>query len=413
MFPRRLLSYWLQRSASLGVLVASTTLALAQTPASAPRASDSASTDELRIGMSTVLSGPARDLGIEMRAGVSAAFDEYNAALAADAPRLRLIALDDGYEPDRCAPNMRRLVEHEKVLAVVGNVGTPTAIAAVPIAMENQTLFFGAFTGAGVLRKDPPQRYVVNVRASYAEETAAMVDALVAAGIEPTEVAFFTQRDAYGDSGYSGGLAALRRHGLGDNQPAHGRYERNTSAVEGALSEVLLARVPPRAVIMVGAYAPCAEFIRLAHAVAFDALFLNVSFVGARSLASELGALGDGVIVTQVVPHYDADLPLVRQYRASLELNSPELEPSFGSLEGYVTGRVFCRALAAAGGRTDREGIVDALLGLGRFDLGLGAELELGPERHQACTRVWPTILRGGKFAPFDWAELKRKPAHG
>ena len=131
---------------------------------------------------------------------------------------------------------MRRLIEEQRVLAVVGNVGTPTAIAAVPIALEARTLFFGAFTGAGVLRKEPPDRYVINYRASYAEETAAMVRALVAiAHITPEEIAFFTQRDGYGDAGFAGGIAALTQHGLKDPATvAHGRYERNTLDVEKA-----------------------------------------------------------------------------------------------------------------------------------------------------------------------------------
>ncbi|MEZ6097864.1 MAG: ABC transporter substrate-binding protein [Pirellulaceae bacterium] len=223
--------------------------------------------DEIVLGKSTALTGPAAELGTNMRIGVVAALDEANQDGGIDGRPLRLIALDDGYELSRTVPNMLSLINEHQVLAVVGNVGTPTAVAAIPIAHAKKTLYFGAFTGAGVLRKTPPDRYVINYRASYAEEVSAMVDALVNhAGLAPAEIAFFTQRDAYGDAGYTGGVQALRRHGLVDESVvAHGRYDRNTIAVENALADILAAPRLPRAVIMVGAYQPCGEFIRLAH----------------------------------------------------------------------------------------------------------------------------------------------------
>jgi len=217
--------------------------------------------------MSTALSGPAMDLGQNMLHGVQAGLARVNRAGGVNGRRLRLIVLDDGYEPARTAPNMRRLIEENGVLAVIGNVGTPTSIAAIPIAVQRKTLLFAPFSGAGILRRQPPSRYVINYRASYAEETAAMVDALIdRGGLRPEEVAFFTQRDGYGDAGFSGGIAALKRHGLKDEHRIyHVRYERNTVAVENALADLILAEPAPRAVIMVGAYAPCAKFIRLAE----------------------------------------------------------------------------------------------------------------------------------------------------
>src|SRR5579859_2236126 len=281
--------------------------------------------DDILLGMSTALSGPAADLGTNMRTGVRAALEEANRAGGLHGKKLRLIALDDGYEPARTGPNMRSLIANEHVIAVIGNVGTPTAVAAIPIAIESHMPFYGAFTGAGVLRKNPPDRYVINYRASYAEETGAMVDALIdKAGLKPAEIAFFTQRDAYGDAGFAGGIAALKRHGLqNESDVPHVRYERNTIAVEKALSDLLLLKDPPRAVIMVGAYAPCAAFIQAAKENQLDAQFLNVSFVGPESLAKTLGKAGDGVIVTETVPHYQANLAIASQYRAALQAFDP------------------------------------------------------------------------------------------
>jgi ABC-type branched-subunit amino acid transport system substrate-binding protein len=210
---------------------------------------------EVVVGMSTALSGPAQALGQGVKAGVAARFAELNAAGGIHGRKVRLVALDDGYEPDRCAPNMRKLIDEEKVFAVIGNVGTPTAIVSVPIANEKKTLLFGAFTGAGVLRKSPPDRYIINYRASYAEETAAMIGGILdEMGVAPEEIAFFTQNDGYGDAGYNGAIKALEARGYAQAKDlAHGRYTRNTTNVEDGLIEILEAPVPPRVVIMVGA----------------------------------------------------------------------------------------------------------------------------------------------------------------
>lgn len=364
--------------------------------------------DTIVLGMSTALTGPTAVLGINMQTGVLAAIEEVNRTDGIHGHKLRLISLDDGYEPARTAPNMRRLIDDEQVLAVIGNVGTPTAVAAIPITNASKTPFIGAFTGAGVLRKMPPDRHVINYRASYAEETSAMVDALIThAGLKPQEIAFFTQRDAYGDAGFVGGIAALKRHGLEDeNAVHHSRYERNTLAVENGLADIIMSDQRPRAVIMVGAYNPCAAFIHLARQSGLDATFLNVSFVGAEALAEKLGDRGDGVIVTQVVPHFDSALPIVGEYRKALKAWNPSTQPTFGSLEGYIAARILCRALKTIQGPLTKECIVNALEELGEFDMGLGQRLHLGPKEHQACHRVWPTILRGGKAVPFQWEEL-------
>ncbi|MBI1839805.1 MAG: ABC transporter substrate-binding protein [Verrucomicrobia bacterium] len=359
--------------------------------------------------MSTVLSGPAADLGKNMRLGVLAGIERANRAGGIHGARLRLITLDDGYEPARAAPNMRQLLEKDNVLAVIGNVGTPTGVAVVPIANERRTLFFAPFTGAGAFRKNPPDRYVFNYRASYAEETGAIIDALLdKGGLQIKDVALFTQRDAYGDAGYAGSIAALKRHGLkNESEVLHVRYERNTLAVEDALATLLYAEHEPRAVVMVGAYAPCAKFIKLAHGAGLRVVFHNVSFVGSTPLAAELGNLPAQVVVTQVVPHpASGDASIVREYRADLRALEPAATPGFGALEGYIATRILLEALERIPGAPTRESIVDALEGLGEFDPGLGEKLRLGPKEHQASHRVWLTALRDGSFLPFPWSDI-------
>jgi ABC-type branched-subunit amino acid transport system substrate-binding protein len=177
----------------------------------------------------------------------------------------------------------------------------------------------------------------------------------------------------------------------------HGRYERNTEAIENALADIMAAPTPVRAVIMVGAYKPCAKFIRVGRQNGLSAIFLNVSFVGAGPLAAELGAEGDGVVVTQVVPHFDEDLPITRQYREALSACEGGAAPAFGSLEGYTVARMLLLAMDKIPGAPDRASITDALEALNTFDLGLGSPLTLSATEHQACHRVWTTVLRGGR----------------
>jgi len=375
------------------------------------RATGTNGSSEIVLGMSTALTGPAAKLGETVRDGVLAGLERANRAGGVGGRHLRLLVLDDGYEPARTAPNMRQLLERDHVLAVVGNVGTPTAVAAIPIANEQKTLFFAPYTGAGSIRKNPPDRYVINYRASYEEEIRAVFTTLLSqGGLQLEDIALFTQKDAYGDAGYAACIAALRPHGLKEErQLLHVRYDRNTLAVEDALASLLFAPRQPRVVVMVGSYAPCAKFIKLADAAGFKPVFHNLSFVGSESLAKELGPLASKVLVTQVVPDpFDTTLPIVCEYRADLQMSASGTSPSFASLEGYLAARILIAALERLPGPPTREGMVTALEALGEFDLGLGEPLELARLNHQACHHVWLTRLQDGAFAPLPWSELGR-----
>ena len=364
---------------------------------------------EIVLGMSTALTGSAQDLGKDMRQGVLVGLDRTNRNGGVNGRKLRLIALDDGYEPTRTEPNMRQLMEKDNVVAIIGNVGTPNAFVAVPLANEDKTLLFAPFSGGPILRNDPPDRYVINYRAGYAEETATMLDALIdIAGLKPEEIAFFTQRDSYGDGGFTLGIVALQRHGLKDpSLVLHVGYERNTLAVESAVAKLLMAENPPRAVVLIGAYAPCAKFIRLCRDSELSPLFLNISFVGSNSLLTVLGNTDAHIIVTQVVPYpSDESVPIVREYRADLKAMDPSATAGFGDLEGYIAARILTLALERIHGSPTRDAVVDALEGLGKFDLGLGAPLHLSRTEHQASHQVWPTVLKEGRFVPFQWSDI-------
>lgn len=227
-------------------------------------------------------------------------------------------------------------------------------------------------------------------------------------GIPARHLGFFTQNDAYGDSGYAGGKKALEAMGYADaHRLPHGRYPRNTLYVEDALSRLIDPREDVRAVIMVGAYGPCAQFIQVARKHGFDPLFMNVSFVGSDALASKLGAGGDGVVVTQVVPHPDAALPACVEFRRLV----PKEKRSFIALEGFLVARAFVLGLQLAGPDADTEAWISALEAGAPLDLGLQAPTRLSRDNHQLSNQIWPTVLRGGGFVALDrWADLGVTP---
>jgi branched-chain amino acid transport system substrate-binding protein len=363
----------------------------------------------IKLGMSAALSGPAQSLGTDMKIGIESYLARVNEEGGISGRQLELIAMDDGYVPEEAIRNMNALIDKEKVIAIVGNVGTPTAQVTVPIGTEKKTLMFGFFTGAGLLRTTPPNRYVLNYRASYVQETAAMVQGLLDQGILPYEIAIFAQNDAYGDAGYAGVIQGLEAAGnLQGLRLVQGRYERNTLEVETALLKIIEAPIKPRAIIMIGTYEPCAKFIRLARRVLPDATYLNVSFVGSQALMNALGPDSEGLVITQVVPHFDSDLPLTREYLRDLEAYAPKADPGFVSLEGYVVARIFVEGLRRAGPDVDRETIIESLLSIENVDIGLGTPVGFTRENHQASHIVWPTVIRNGRFEPFAF-ELPEK----
>ena len=368
---------------------------------------------EIRFGISAALSGPTKELGQNMKMGIMAAFNAANANGGVHGRQLRLIAADDGYEPARAAQTMKQLYENDKVFGVIGNVGTPTAVVALPYALERNMLFFGAFTGAGLLRNDPPDRYVFNYRASYAEETEATVHYLVKVRhLKTTQIAVFAQQDAYGDSGFSGVAKAIRSLGGNDRTILRLNYQRNTVDVDEAVAQLQLhnstkGRVPIKAVIMVPAYRAAAKFIEKTRDLYPDMIYTSVSFVGSTALANELMLLGkrfaNGVIVTQVVPAVDGHSSLSLEYKSALAKYFPGESPDYVSLEGYVAANVLIAALKRNGPQLDTERLVTTLENLRGLDIGLGTLVTFSPSEHQGVHKVWGTQLDGnGRYQPID-----------
>ena len=351
-------------------------------------AEDGVSADKIIFGQAAALDGPASALGQGMKLGLDAAFAEANKAGGVKGRKLELKSVDDGYEPTKSIEAVKKLLGEDKVFALAGAVGTPTAAATLPIATAAGAPFIGAFTGVELLR-DPYKPLVVNVRASYYEETEAMVEHLTK-DLGASKIAIMYQDDAFGQAGLAGVKKALEKRKM--ELAAEGTFERNTTAVKGAL--LTIRKAEPDAVIMISPYKPAAEFIKLARQIKLAATFVNISFVGSDALAKELGADGAGTVVTQVVPFpRDASVPVVARYQAALKAVGAEAEPSFVSLEGYLVGRTIVAALEKIDGEPTRQAFVEAVQKSGGFDLG-GLKLAYSPTSNRGSDQVFLTAIQ-------------------
>jgi ABC-type branched-subunit amino acid transport system substrate-binding protein len=353
---------------------------LAATFASAQGVTDT----QIVLGQSVALTGPAQQLGLDMRLGATLYFDKVNAQGGVNGRKIVLKTLDDGYESVRAAENTRKLINDEKVFALFGYVGTPTSQASLPIFTEARVPFVGPFTGAELLRS-PHNRYIFNVRASYYDETEAIVQHLTAMSVN--KIAVFYQNDAYGQAGLAGVERALKKRNL--EVMAKGTVERNTVDVKKAVGDMVKA--DPQAIVMISAYKSCAAFIKEMKRAGKNPTFWNVSFVGSKALAKELDLEGRGVQISQVVPFpWDSTVPVVKEYRRAMD--EGKHEPGFGTLEGWIAAKVMVEGLRRAGRKLDRETFIRAMESLNDYDAG-GFKLSYGPNDHNGSRFVDLTII--------------------
>ena len=366
-------------------------LSLSNTPL---RAEDGVFKDKILFGQVAALNGPAQALGQGMREGILAAFEEANRAGGVNGRKLELKSIDDSYEPEKTIVATHQAIKEDKVFALVGAVGTPTSKAGQPIATTAKVPFIGPFTGAEFLR-NPFNRYIVNIRSSYFQETEAWIEHLTT-DLGVTKIAILYQDDAFGLAGLAGVKKAMAKRNMA--LVAEGTFKRNTIAIKSALLEIMKGQ--PEAVVTVGPYKPIAEFIKLARQLKVDATFVAISFVGSDSLAQELGNQGAGVIVSQVVPFpRDKSLPVVTSYQAALTAANPNTKPGFVSLEGYLVGQLVIEALRRVQGDLTREAFLDAIESA-PFDLG-GVRLSFNATQNQGSNQVYFTVLQAdGSFRP-------------
>lgn len=361
------------------------------------RAEPGVSDKEIVLGQSAVFEGPASALGLGMRAGLQAYFNQVNASGGIGGRTIRLIAKDDGYEPDKAIQNTTELIQADQVLLLIGEVGTPTSQVAVPIAEEARVPFVAPFTGAEFLR-NPFKKQVINLRASYFQEMERIAQWLVDTR-KFNRIACFYQNDGYGQAGLKGIKLALKRRQL--ELVSTGTYERNTTAVKTGLLDVRKGN--PQAIVLVGTYKACAEFIKLAKRVGLkDAVFCNISFVGTKALHAELAEAGEGVVISQVVPSpAESNLAVVVEYQSAMKKYHPSLALDWISLEGFLAAKFFCQVVEKAGAQLTREGFISTVEQVGTFDLG-GFSLKFGQEDHQGSDQVYMTIIKGGQVVPLE-----------
>src|SRR5438309_277260 len=306
----------------------------------------------------------------------------------------------DCIRADRQLADLERSISGPSLSSVIGPspAAAATAAVAIPYALERRMLFFGAFTGSNILRNDPPDRYVFNYRASYAEETDSVVRYLVKIRrLQPRQIAVFAQQDSYGDAGFAGVAKAFRAMGVNDSAIVRLNYARNTVDVDDAINQLKLAKPPIKAVVMVATYRAAARFIEKTRDLYPGMIYSNVSFVGSTALAEELKLLGprytNGVIVTQVVPAVSGYSSAVLEYKNALAKYFPGEAPDYVSLEGYVAANVLIQGIKRAGPQVDTERLIDTLETMRNLDLGLATSLGYGRSEHQASHKIWGTAL--------------------
>ena len=341
-----------------------------------------AQTSPIVLGQSAALSGAAAQLGLQFQAGARLLFARINARGGVGGSTNQLKSLDDGYEPERCAANTKQLIA-DQVLALFGYIGTPTSLAALPLATAAKVPFIAPFTGAQGLR-EPFNRYAFHVRASYFDETARIVNQMVGVGMK--NIAVFHQNDSYGQAGLTGVTRALAGH---KSKPvATGTVERNSVDVAKAVEAILAAK--PEAIVQVSAYKSCAAFVREARKAGFVGQFCNVSFVGTAALAQELGADARGVVVSQVMPYpFAGTTPIAAEFLQAAA--AAKVDVNYSSMEGYVAAKTVAEALRR-NPRGGPEGLIDAMDSLRELNLG-GFFVDFSPTKHTGSSYVDLTIL--------------------
>lgn len=337
------------------------------------------------LGQSAPLTGPAAQLGLQFQRGARVAFDRINSKGGVNGTTIELKTLDDGYEPERSKTNTEQLIK-DGAFALFGYIGTPTSLVALPMATAAKLPFIAPSTGAQALR-EPFNRLVFHVRASYFDETARIVNQLVATGVR--KIGVFHQNDSYGQAGLDGVTRALKVHNL---EPVSvGTVERNSVDAQAAVPKLMAGS--PEAIVQISAYTSCAACIRAARKAGYVGQFYNVSFVGTQALAGELGNDARGVVVSQVMPYpFSPVSALATEFLSAIAASPFDVEANYSSIEGYVAAKVFAEGLKRAGRDGSREGLVAGLEAMREVDLG-GFYIDFSPKKHTGSSFVELTVL--------------------
>ncbi len=367
---------------NVGTLLGAATMGAWSSSAQAQSAG--VSDTRILLGQSAPFSGAAEQLGLQFHLGAQLYFEALNAKGGVNGRRIEIKRLDDGYEPERCVANTRQLISDD-VFALFGYIGTPTSLAALPLATAAKVPFFAPFTGAEALR-EPFNRYAIHVRASYFDETAAIVRQITSVGIK--RISVFYQNDAYGKTGLEGVSRALKA--LNMEAASTGTVERNSTDVTAAVESIMAQR--PESIVQISAYKSCAAFIREARKRGFGGNFYNVSFVGTQALLDELGSDARGVAISQVMPFpYTPTTLISGEYLAAVRAKQGRAA-NYSGIEGFVAAKVFTEAVKRAGRNLSRDNFIAAIQGMKNVDLG-GFPVDFSPSKHTGSKFVELTLL--------------------
>ena len=362
--------------------------------------------DQIVVGMSTALSGHSSFLGTSFKTGAESYFNTVNEKGGVKGRKIKLIVYDDGYDPGKTVPNVEKLIRDDKVFCLFGNVGTPTAVAIMPIITGQRVPLIAPFTGAESLR-NPLIKYVLNYRASYNQEAEEFIRGMVDI-LNYKRIGVFYQNDSYGNAVLKATRTALQKRGL--DPVITGNYMRNTENIDAALD--LIMKEKPDVVVMAGTYAACAKFITEGRKKGFNPVYINVSFVGPDKLAELLGKNGDKVVVTQVVPPLRSDskrnYPVVLEYLNANKKYFPESKPNAVGMEGFLAAKVFVEGLKRAEKSLTRDSLISSFEGIKDLDIGAGNKVSFSALNHQGSQKVYPTVIQNGKFQLVEnWEQIK------
>jgi ABC-type branched-subunit amino acid transport system substrate-binding protein len=355
--------------------------------------------------MSADFSGPIAYIGNNMKIGAETYLNKINKN---SKHKFKLISYDDQYNPTIASSNVRKLIDEDNVVALLGNLGTPTANVVIPILNEKKIVLFGPYSGGNVLREKVNNDYVFNYRASYSQESYTITSNLFKLGVKPQEIAIFTQNDTYGDSGYSGVVKAFREYGYKDiKKIAHGRYTRGSLNIENALSKMLDFDVDFKAIIMVGVDAPSNKFIRYAKEDFPNVKFFSLSPTGIENLAKKNPLHSKDIYVTQVVPILSSTVEIVKEYKEDLKIQFPNMKANLVSLEGYIVAKLFVQSLRdLEKSKITKEKVLSEITKFPILDIGLGFKSSFDEFKHQYCNTIWLTTVRNNKVIEVNWNEV-------
>ncbi|MDC0933179.1 ABC transporter substrate-binding protein [Arcobacteraceae bacterium] len=365
---------------------------------------------EIKLGMSTDLSGPIKYIGNHMNIGIQTYLKKNNTTKNSKYT-FSLITYDDNYNPIQASKNVHKLIYEDKVLALLGNMGTPASKLTIPMTNDINIAAFGYYTGGKYVRKEPADKNVFNYRISYEQEVKFIISNLLEKGIKPKEIAFLSQNDAYGNSGYFAAIKELKNKGFKNTHKIlNGRYNSHSLNVESSLSKLLDHPSEPKVILMFGITKPIIKFIQIAKQDFPNTTFISISPISQTKIIEELKSKSDDLIITQTVPLLSSKLPIIKEFLKEFTLHFPNEKPSLASLEGYIVGKLFVTSINKSDIQVNnRESIIRILSNKEDIDIGLGFKSSFTQKYNQYSSKIWTSIIKNGIVKEYNWNEMELK----